>query len=286
MPQGWTVLRMGLLAAWLGAASWAQAAISVQDDEGKAVTLAAPARRIISLAPHTTELLFAAGAGPQVIATVRYADYPAAAKALPQVGDAHGLDLEQIAALKPDLLVVWMHGSSAQQIERLRALKLPIFFSEPRQLPAISDSLRRLGALAGTDAQARQAADAFDAERLRLQARYSQRAPLRVFYQVWNQPLLSLNRQHLIHDVITLCGGVNVFAAESALVPVLSAESVLAARPQVLVTSSVDGRPDDSLAMWRPFKAFEPVARGQMLWLHADLISRQSPRILQGAGAL
>jgi iron complex transport system substrate-binding protein len=220
------------------------------------------------------------------VATVRYADYPAAARQLPQVGDAHALDLERIAALKPDLLVVWLHGSSERQMEQLRALRIPIFHSEPKRLEQIGDSLRRLGVLAGQEPAAHAAATQFDKTLAALRTQFAGRSPLRVFYQVWHQPLMTVNRAHLINEVISLCGGVNVFAAQNVLVPVLSVESVLAARPQVLVTASGDGRPDDALAPWQAFKTFEPIARGQVIWLPADLISRATPRVLEGADQL
>lgn len=282
-----------LLGAWAAVllaavhpAQAAQAAVSAVDDDGRTVTLAAPAQRIVSLAPHTTELLFAAGAGPQVLATVRYGDYPEAARKLPQVGDAHLLDLERIAALKPDLIVVWMHGSAAAQIERLRALKIPIFHSEPRNLAQIGDSLRRLGTLAGTDAAANTAAQAFAVDLNSLRQRYASRPPVRLFYQVWHQPLLTVNDQHLISDVIRLCGGVNVFGQHSAFVPQVSAEAVLAAHPQALATSTLDGKVDDTIAHWRAFKHFEPLVKGAVIVIPSDHISRHTPRILLGARRL
>ncbi|NDY91319.1 cobalamin-binding protein [Ideonella sp. TBM-1] len=264
----------------------AAAPVTAVDDEGRTVSLAQPAQRIIGLGPHTTELLFAAGAGDKVVATVRYGDYPEAAKRLPQVGDAHLLDLERIAALKPDLLVVWMHGSAAAQIDRLRALRIPVFYSEPRRLADVGSSLRRLGALAGTPAAAQAAADRYDAELAALRQRHAGRPPLRVFYQVWHQPLLTVNGQHMISDVIGLCGGVNVFGPQAALVPQISQEAVLTARPQVLVTSTLDGRPDDSLRGWQALKHFEPIARQRVVLLPADHISRPTPRLLLGARQL
>lgn len=275
-----------LFTGMLVLAGAAQASVSARDDDGRTVALPAPARRIISLAPHTTELLYAAGAGRQLIATVRYADYPPEAKALPQVGDAHALDLERIVALKPDLIVVWMHGSSARQIERLRALKIPVFHSESHTLEQVGDGIRRLGVLAGTEDAANAAANTYAQRLTSLRVRYSHRTPLRVFYQVWQQPLLTLNDQHLISDAIRLCGGVNVFGKQPALVPTVSPEAVLAARPQVLATANLSGQADDSLALWAPFKQFEPIARHHVVWLHTDWISRQGPRIIDGAQEL
>lgn len=259
----------------------APAALRVQDDDGRWVALERPAQRIVSLSPHATELLFAAGAGGRVVATVRYGDFPAAARALPQVGDAQQLDLERIAALKPDLIVVWMHGSAAHQIERLRALQVPIFHSEPRSLVQIGDSLRRLGRLAGVPTQADAAAAAYAAELNGLRQRYSGRSPLRVFYQVWHQPLLTVNDQHLISDMIRLCGGVNVFGGQAALVPGVSQEAVLAAGVQVLATSTVDGELDDSLDQWRGFQRMAPLLR-QAVLVPADFVSRPTPRALEG----
>ena len=269
----------------------AQAApVTVIDDAGRSLTLAAPARRIVSLAPHATELLYAAGAGTQVVATVRYADHPEPARALPRVGDANQLDLERIAALKPDLVVVWGHGSAVEQVERLKALKLPLFYSEPRTLPDIAAGLRTLGRLAGTEAAAELAARSFEAESQRLRQRYAGQKPLRVFFQVWHQPLMTVNNQHLISDVIHLCGGVNVFGQQSALVPMPSAEAVLAAKPQVLVTPAGEATPDgaiaDSLAPWSAFKSFEPIARRQTVLLPSDHISRATPRVLLAANQL
>lgn len=266
--------------SYAGPAAALSTGVSVQDDDGRSITLAAPARRIVSLAPHTTELLFAAGAGERVVATVRYGNFPPAAKKLPVVGDALALDLEAIAALKPDLVVVWMHGAAANQIDRLQALKIPIFHSEPKSLEQIGESLHRLGVLAGTTPVADAAAQAYATELARLRQRYSQRPPVRLFYQVWHQPLMTVNGTHLISDVIRVCGGVNVFANNPVYVPTLSVEAVLATHPRALVTSTLNGVVDDSIALWRPFKAFEPLAKGAVIVLPADYISRHTPRIL------
>lgn len=270
--------------AWaLAQGAWAQAPVSTTDDDGRVVSLPRPAQRIISFAPHATELIFAAGGGAQLVGTMRYSDYPEAAKAVPIVGDAHGLDLERIASLQPDLLVIWPHGNSAAQLERLRALKLPMFHSEPHSLAQIGDTLRRLGVLMGTASTANKAAQAYEAELLALRARYSQRPPVAVFYQIWHQPLLTVNDQHVIGDVLRLCGGRNVFGQQPVLVPQVSVEAVLAAQPQALATSTGEGKLDEALAPWRNFKHFAPLAKQAVIAVHGDYISRHSPRILVGA---
>lgn len=271
----------------LGAALSQAAPVRALDDDGRPITLNQPARRIVSLAPHTTELLYAIGAGDRILATVNYADYPDAAKKLPRVGDAHLLDLERIAALKPDLIVVWMHGSAAQQMDRLRALGLPVFHSESHKLEAVADGMRRLGVLTGTSSVAEAAASDYERGLAALRRTYSGRTPVRVFYQVWHEPLLSFNDRHLVSDAIRLCGGVNVFGSLPALVPTVSVEAVLAARPDVVATTERMGtQSDDGLDRWRALKHFEPGARGRFVIVHTDLISRQTPRILQGTQAL
>lgn len=282
------VLRALVLVGVLSAALMARATpVRALDDDGRPIELAQPARRIVSLAPHTTELLYAIGAGDRILATVNYADYPEAAKKLPRVGDAHLLDLERIAALKPDLIVVWMHGSAAQQIERLRALGLPVFHSESHRLEDVADGMRRLGVLTGTSATAQAAAADYQRGLATLRSTYSSRSPVRVFYQVWHEPLLTVNDRHLVSDAIRLCGGVNVFGSLPALVPTISVEAVLAARPDLIATTERMGTQSaDGLDRWRALKHFEPGAKERFVIVHPDLISRQTPRILQGTQRL
>jgi iron complex transport system substrate-binding protein len=276
--RAWCALATTLLAAWPASAE----PVSVVDDRGQRITLPAPARRIISLAPHTTEILYAAGAGSHVVATVRWSDYPPEAQKLPRVGDGLLLDLERIVALRPDLIVVWMHGNAQAQIDRLRALGLPIFNSEPKSIAGIANSVRRIGKLAGTETQAETAASAFEDQYRTLRVRFANRPPVRVFYQIWHEPVMTVNDTHLISDVLRLCGGVNVFGALGPLVPTVDTEAVLRAHPQVLLAGVLPGREDESLDRWRALRHFEPTAEQLLFALPSDFISRHGPRILQG----
>ncbi|MEX3639044.1 cobalamin-binding protein [Paraburkholderia sp. BR14320] len=268
----------------------AHAAITVTDDSGATVTLAATAQRVISLAPHVTELLYAAGGGPKMVGAVSYSDYPPEAKQLPRVGDNKALDLERIVALKPDLIVVWRHGNAQRQLERLRELHVPLFFSEPRRLDDIAVSLTKLGRLLGTSASADAAAAAYRDDIARLRARYANRPVVSVFYQVWDRPLMTLNGEHMISDVITLCGGRNVFADLQPLVPTVSTEAVLAANPQAIVTAAPGAtQPDTTLPQldtWRAWPRLAAVANNNLFAIDGDLINRPAPRIAQGARQL
>jgi len=283
------VTQLAFAAVALGPCA-AHATVTAIDDAGNTVTLSAPAQRVVSLAPHVTELLYAAGGGAKIVGAVAYSDYPHEAQHVPRVGDNRALDLERIAALKPDLIVVWRHGNAQQQLDRLRALHIPLFFSEPHELDDVATSLVRLGALLGTDATAQAAAAAYRRDIAQLRARYARRAPVSVFYEVWDQPLMTINGSHMISDVIALCGGRNVFAALKPLVPTVSTEAVLAANPEAIVTASQGAtspdRPLPSLERWSAWPALAAVAHGNLFAIDGDLLTRPTPRIAQGAAQL
>lgn len=276
-----------LLAAALLASPCVHAAVSVVDDAGQTVTLNQPARRIVSLAPHVTEMIYAAGGGERIVGTVSYSDYPPQARDIPRVGDNKALDLERIAALKPDLIVVWRHGNAQKQTDRLRALGMPLFYSEPRKLEAIPENLEKLGALMGTETVANRAASDFRQQVETLRKTYASRPPVTVFYQVWQQPLMTLNGQHLVTDLLTLCGGRNLFAKEAPLVPTVSVEAVIAGNPEVMLTAGMGAtRPDKPLAdfsMWEKWKQVTAVARNNLFIIDGDLVNRAGPRVVQGA---
>jgi len=264
----------------------AAAEIRLSDDAGRKVILKQPARRIISLAPHLTELLFAAGAGGQVVGTVEYSDYPRAAQAIARIGDSAQLDLERIVALKPDLVVVWQNGSAQRQLEKLLSLGIPVFYNEPRRLPDIARAIEQLGRLAGTEAVALPAAREFLEREAELRRRYAGRSPVTLFFQIWDRPLLTVNGEHLISDVIQLCGGQNVFAGLKPLTPEIPTEAVLAADPEAICGVSAEAGQAGDLDRWKHWQRLKAVKRGNLFTLGSDTISRNTPRILDGAREL
>jgi len=248
-----------------------RAQVSVVDDYGNTVRLPSPAARIVSLAPHLTELVYAAGAGARMVGAVEYSDFPPPARELPRVGsDAH-INLESVLALRPDLIVAWPNPGSVRAINRLAELELPVFRSEPRELEDIATTIERLGVLAGTSAEAQGAARAFRARKAELEKRHAGRPKVRVFYQVWDRPLLTVNGDHVISKVIRLCGGENVFAALPLIAPEVDVEAVLRADPEVLLTSSAGATPP----RWLP--------KSRFAFVPAELIQRHTPRLLDGA---
>ena len=272
-----------LLLGWLAAA---RADVVVTDDAGKVVRLARPAARIVSLAPHVTELLFAAGAGGRVVAAVEYSDFPEAARAVPRVGSFAAFDLERIAALKPDLAIAWGSGNPPGQVAQLARLGIPVFVSEPKALEDVAATLRRFGELAATSVAAESAAVAFERRLGALRARYAGRRPLTVFYEIWNQPLMTIGGSHVIGAAIELCGGRNVFAAIAQPAAAVELEAVLRADPDVILASGMDAARPEWLDHWQRWPQLAAVRRGNLFFVPPDLIQRHTPRILDGTAQL
>ncbi len=261
------------------------APVSVIDDQGSRVTLPAPAQRVISLAPHVTELAFAAGGGAHLIAVDDNSDYPAAAKALPKAGSFRAIDLERIVAAKPDLLLVWLHGPSARQLEPLRQLGIPLFYSQPKRFADIPSNLRRIGQLLGSSAQAEQAARRFEQDLAALRQQQQGKPKLSVFYQVWDKPLYTLNGQHIVSDAIALCGGINIFARLPVTAPVVTDEAVIAANPQVILSAAMRHN-DDLLKRWQRMPGIAAVQNRQLHQVNGDLLNRPTPRMIDGTRQL
>lgn len=267
-------------------AAHAQAAITVTDDDGQTVTLQQPARRVVSLAPHVTEMLFSAGGGDRIVGTVKFSDYPAAARDIPRVGDNRQVDIERVLSLKPDLLVVWRHNAASRQMEQLRKLGIPLYYSEPHKLEDIPEAILKLGQLLGTTQQAQQTASQLRVQLDSLTARYRNRPPVRVFYQVWARPLYTLNERHIISDAIRVCGGENIFAKLTLVAPSLSPEAVLQENPEVIVTGDRTDQTTSGVEVWKQYPSMLAVRRGNLFALDADLFNRSGPRIVAGAAQL
>lgn len=248
-----------------------------------------PARRIITLAPHLTELVFAAGAGDRLVGVVEYSDYPPAAGTLPRIGDAFRFDFEAIAALKPDLLLAWQSGTPAAAIDRLGDLGYRVVVLEPGRLSTIAEHLRLIGQLADSLPVATIAAEKYKQELERLRGRYRDATSLAVFYQISWQPLFTINKRHVIGEAIEICGGRNVFANLSELSPSVSLEAVLDSSPEVIIASQFDSRKDQGateLSGWSKWTNVPAVRDGNLFLLGADQMVRPSTRILDGIRVL
>ncbi|WP_273429111.1 cobalamin-binding protein [Marinobacter sp.] len=273
-----TVVALVLLATRV----WAGAELCAHDALERQQCLASPAQRIVSLSPGATELLFSAGAGDRIVAVSAWSDYPPEAVTLPQVGDSNRLDLEAIVALQPDLVVAWIDGNSRVQLQKLSAIGINVFWLAPRRFEDIGLAVEQLALLTGQSELGRQRAADFRQGLSELQAEYADARPIRVFFQIWDQPLMTVNREELISKAITLCGGVNVFADLPRLVPRVSAEAVVTANPDVIVTSGQDSSDLSGLARWQQFPELAAVKNENLFVEPPSLLARPTFRMLDG----
>lgn len=260
--------------------------LCAHDSNAKAICLAQPAQRVISLSPGGTEQLYAAGAGHQVIATVDYSDYPSEAARLPRVGSSSQLDVERIAALNPDLVVAWTSGNAPAQLHQLEALGITVIRLDPQRIDDVATTLVTLGRLTGHQHEAEQASHEFLQGMAALRTRFAGKSRVRTFYEVWNQPLMTINRHQLISQVISLCGGTNIYGELPALVPHVSTEAVLVANPDIIVSGGPGQYDSRWLATWRKWPELNAVRYQALYFIPPDLIQQPTPRLLQGAQRL
>jgi iron complex transport system substrate-binding protein len=261
----------------------AHAGICATDATGEEICLDKPATRIAALSPGATELVWAAGAGDQVVAVVSYSDYPEAAKEVPSVGSHTRLDMERLLELKPDLVIGWVTGNPPEQVEAMKNLGLPVFAIEPRSFEAVSTTIEQLSILAGTKTEGFRVADNFRSGMAKLREQYSDKDPVPVFYQVWDKPLMTVNNEHLIGKVITLCGGRNVFGGLDRLVPRISTEAVIAANPEAILAGGMGEENRHWLTTWEAFPGLDAVQRDNLFFVPPSLIQRPTPRLLEGS---
>lgn len=278
-------MRTALIALlWAAVASSAVAGeIQVEDTLGRKLVLPQPATRVVSLAPHLTEVVFAAGAGEQLVGAVAYSDYPEAAQAVPRVGSYDNVSVESLVALNPDLVLAWYSGNGPEVIKRVEALGLTVYVFESKTMESVAESLRVVGALTGNEATAQAAADAFLQQLSHLRDTYSTRQEISLYYQIWDEPLMTLNDDHLISDVVKLCGGRNVFADSPVLVSRISVESVIRADPQVIIASGMGEARPEWLDDWRKWTSMTAVKNNQLYFVPPDVLQRHTPRIIEGA---
>ena len=277
-------LRLALL--FLAVIAVPAQAITVQDFSGREVTLDQPAKRIVALAPHIVENLYSAGAGDKLVGVVSYSNFPDEAKNVPEVGTYNAFSLEQVLALNPDLVVMWGSGNGMQTLSTFEALGIPVYVSELRQLSDVPKSIRNLSQLAGTPAIGEAEASRIETELNALHRRYGEKRSLSVLYQIWNDPLQTVNGEHLISEIISLCGGYNIFGDARSLAPRVSIESVLLRDPDAIVASGMGEARPEWLDQWRAYPSLTAVADEALFFVNPDHLQRPSARIVLGARSL
>lgn len=264
----------------------AAAELVVVDDSGAELRLQQPAKRIISLAPNITEVLFHVGAGAQIVGADEYSNYPPAAKEIVRVNNHAAANYELILSLKPDLVIAWQSGNGDKIINPLRKLGIPVFVVETREIEQIPNLFRRFGQLSGNTDQAEQRALEFTQRLKALRLANKDKFLVRTFYQIWDEPLITLNGKHMVSSVIELCGGVNIFADAIPLVPYVNIESVVAADPQVIIAGGSQEEQPAWFKRWQKWSGISAVINSHVYLIPADLMQRHSVRILDGAGMM
>ena len=262
------------------------AQITVVDDLNNEIILDKPVKSIITLSPHLTELTFNAGAEPLLKATVEHSDYPEQAKTIPSLGAYNHWDIEQVLLLKPDIVLAWQTANGDEPINKLRQLGIKVYVSEPRKIKDIALTIKNIGLMAGTTDVADKTANTFIQSMQQLGDQYAEQKPVKVFYQVWSNPLVTVNGEQLISALIRMCGGKNVFADIDNLAPTIGQEDLIDANPQVIIGGARDGEHGNWLAEWRQWSSIDAVQHEQLYFIHPDLLNRQTTRMLQGAQQL
>jgi iron complex transport system substrate-binding protein len=275
----WLVVLLLLLSASV------LAEIHVVDDLGRDLKLQSPAQRVISLAPHLTEVVYAVGGGDQMIATVAWSDFPEEAKSLPILGSNNKINYEALLSFNPDLVLVWRSGNGESIIRRLDSLGLNVYVNEPRKLGHIPTTLHKIGRLIGREVEATTVAKQFHASLKSLQQKYSNVRRVAVYYQIWQSPLITFGGDHLVSDVLRLCGAENIFTDVKPLVPRVGVESVLAADPEVIIVGQYTDV-EAAFDLWGQWLQLQAVSKDHLYKVDPYLLHRHTPRIIQGAEQL
>ena len=242
------------------------------------------AERIVTLAPHLAELVFAVGAGDRLVGVSAYSDYPPAVRDLPVVGDAFAINLERLRLLQPDLLLVWSTGMPAKTVDDLVNAGFPVLRIHTIGLEDVASALRRIGEVTGSSERAGQVAAAFEADLAELAASYGDRDRLQVFYQVSARPLYTINNAHYISGLIRICGGRNVFEDLGELAPTVDVEAVIARDPEVLLAPHAGG--EDPFSAWDRWPSINANRYGSRFRLPVDELGRATPRLIAGGEAV
>ncbi len=260
--------------------------LMITDDTGATLRLAAPAQRIVSLAPGATEMLFAAGAAQRIVATVKAADEPAAAKQILRIGDANALNYERLVALKPDLVVVWEDLTNRLVVDSLRKLKMPLYFIRAKGLSDIPKSVRQLGRVSGSGAVADKAAAALEQRLAAIGHRKVKGEPLRVFYMIWDEPIYTVGGRHVISDAIVRCGGRNIFDDIAFPAPIVELESIVKRDPDVMLLSAPPITARDWRERWGRYTTIRAVQTKQILTFSDTRLDRMGPTAIDAVEGL
>lgn len=261
-------------------------AVSVVDAQGSTIRLEQPAQRIIALAPHAVENVYSAGAGDRLVGVVKFSYFPDEAKKLPIVGGYKELNLERIIELQPDLIIAWESGNSHNSYTRLQKLGFNVYVDQPNALNDVAKSIIDIGILSGTEQHARHIADDYLRKLDIVRTKNKDKALISLFYQVWNQPLRTINGKHIISDAMSICGGTNIYADEIPIAPVINIESIIERDPEAIFASGMSSARPEWLDDWKEWPSLQAVQKDNLFFVDPDHIQRHTVRLLLAIEAI
>jgi iron complex transport system substrate-binding protein len=247
---------------------------------------AKPVERIVALAPHLAEMAYSAGVGEKLVGVVAFSDYPPPVKQLPIVGNYNAIHYEAILRLKPDLILVWQGGNRLQDIERLKQLGFNVFASHPENLEDIPKEIERLGEAAGNPSTARKTADRLRQLLQQLKSRHQNARPVTAFYEIWHQPLMTVNGRSFISQALAVCKAQNIFADLKPIAGQVSVEAVLQRNPDVILLGGDAKLQPEWKRAWQAYPSLKAVKQNHIFSLNADHFQRPTARLIQALPGL
>lgn len=255
------------------------------DDTGNILEFTSPVKRVVSLSPHNTEIMFEIGAGDLLVGVVDHSDYPPEAASIPSVGGYHQTNIELILSLKPDLILGWQSGNDSRVLTKLKQMGFSLYLTEPKTLKDIERTMQQLAQLTAVEITAEPRIKRFKKTREKLLLENKDKPPVTVFYQVWQEPLYTLGGTHFSQDLFALCNVKNAFGDIMENAPIVSIESIISRDPDMMLTGHRHGKKafKQLEEKWSAWSQLSAVKNKQLHFVDADLFTRSSPRALQGA---
>lgn len=244
------------------------------------------AQRIIALSPHSVEMLFAIGAGDRIVATLEYADYPEEALKILQIGNFAGIQIEKVVELQPDLIVAWKSGNQISELNKLESLGFNMLYSHPQNIEEVKLELLDLGNRTGLNKNAQKVVDEIEQKYQQIKQKYLNKSKIKVFYQLWHDPLLTIGPNNWIDSLIQDCHAENLFNDAETPFPAVSLESVLMKNPQVIIIPHHSGSVGAKQEIWKRWPQIDAIKNSHLFTINGDLLHRFTPRAIDGLAEL
>ncbi|MDN3406190.1 MULTISPECIES: cobalamin-binding protein [unclassified Pseudoalteromonas] len=238
--------------------------------------------RIVALAPHIVENLYAIGAGDLIVGTLDYADYPKEATKIERIGGYNGISIEKLLMLKPDMVIAWKSGNQAEDLAQIKRLGIELYLSDPSSIEGVASEILKLGQITGHIEQSKQVAETFTAKLNAIKVTQKDKTTLTGFYQLWPEPMMTVSKNTWINQLIETCQVTNVFANSDTDYPQISIENVIVTKPQVIIIPDEKSKRVMPTVNWQQWPEIPAVKYEQFISVNADLLHRFTPRMLDG----